>query len=201
MATYRTVLHEGKAVGRIEMTGDDAADKAAAKQLLKDLGLWRDISALDAMLNQAVSFASIALYIERELIQNGRNRRAAPAPFVVNIAFALEMYLKALSLAYTGTFNNRAHNLRVLHDSLPTEARDRIRLAIPFTATSDDLAQQRDFLKIIDNLAGAFVDWRYYFENPSKARIVNLPDALYALRLIDSACSDLRKDARYTERI
>ena len=85
-------------------------------------------------------------------------------PKIVNIAFACEIFLKAL-LVFNNVSYERAHNLEQLCSLLPVECREIIE-----RETVDRFGSTKDAIGIayISRISEVFTDWRYSFE---KARL------------------------------
>lgn len=79
-------------------------------------------------------------------------------PSIVNMAFACELYLKAL-LA-DGDNEMRGHNLYELFKNLPEKIRLKITNSVAFYG-DDEFMQQLEIHKYI------FQDWRYFYEHKS----------------------------------
>lgn len=73
-------------------------------------------------------------------------------PGTVNIAFACELYLKAI-LRESGN-KTKLHNLEKLYVKLPDEIKNEI----------EKNFNGDDFLKELKGICNAFVDWRYVYE-------------------------------------
>ena len=125
MTKMKSVYLNGKLVGEAAATGDLEADQLAALQVLKDTGNYREPSLVDGMFRQTLSFATTSAYLyERDLLKVPRNGLSV-APFVVNSALAIELYLKTLGQLYSVKL--RGHDLLTLFDKLPPEAVDSLR--------------------------------------------------------------------------
>lgn len=82
-------------------------------------------------------------------------------PIITNMAFACELYLKALLLA--AAHKPRGHELRALFDNLPKKVRDSLADRYE-NLTGTPPARFRSEL---NDISKAFVDWRYVFEDPA----------------------------------
>ena len=111
---------DGKKIADYESTGDDTRDMELARDLLREKGLYQEITTIQAMYRQARSFATVTSYIyERDLKKIPRNGLSI-APFVVNSAFSIEVYLKTLGEIHGQSV--RGHKLIDLYDNLPAAA-------------------------------------------------------------------------------
>lgn len=109
---------------------------------------------LDVCINEADSFLWVARKIEEDFdgfLSGGMY------PFTVNIAFACELYMKAI-LIYGSTENTiiRVHKLDELFDVLPNDAKVQIEALY-----SRQL--KRDFRSLLSEISNTFIDWRYAF--------------------------------------
>lgn len=180
----RRVILRGQEVGRFQSTGDLRKDAEIAREIMIANGFIPHTDA-QAMHLQGYAFATAAQVVHDELLQkDGRGEGAAP--FVVNAAFALEVYLKSIFAALDQTVPIH-HDLSKLLANLPDEGRVAIQLQIPHFWTGEVAAERFDLAAIVDSLAGAFVHWRYYYEGTGKAQPVNVASVIYALNVIHRA--------------
>ena len=89
--------------------------------MLREKGLYKEASPELRMFQQALSFATTAAYLHNRDLKSVPSNPLSIAPFVVNSAFAIELYLKALARCYGIQLTNE-HNLLRLYDKLPSEA-------------------------------------------------------------------------------
>lgn len=93
--------YRGIDVGEVEVTGDDEVDAMAAMELLKQKGLYKEFSKVNAIFGQANAFAHTALEIHKTSLANpGPPDFKGIAPFIVNATFATELYLKSMHAVY-----------------------------------------------------------------------------------------------------
>jgi hypothetical protein len=117
MSDPRKLYVDGQFIGEVPVTGDNQKDAQAAIALMRAKGVYRETSPEQAIFRQAVSFATTASYLyKRDLATKPWNGMSV-APFVVNAAFALELYLKTLSILQGNEL--RGHDLLELFDALP----------------------------------------------------------------------------------
>lgn len=180
----KALMYQGRKVADVEMSGDVAVDLEKCRKVLKDLGLYEPTTKLQAMHRQAHSFAICAIRIHDALLQKERNFAAA-SPFVVNAAFSLEVYLKALTECFGGNFKG-IHDLAALLQNLPSSAQMAIKVQLPFVMTTEELRLGYDLAAILQDLNKAFVDWRYLYED-GKQLEAHYPQVLYALRVLHAA--------------
>lgn len=187
----KTLLVDGKPIAEIAITGNIESDIAAVKSAMNKAGINRSTSSLEALLRQAASFASTAAYIYSTRLSNKPWDHFAVTPFVVNSAFAIELYLKAIGKIFGKEL--RGHLLKTdLFDKLPPNA---VRLLDSLTAeyrrykgtdAPDDL---RNALAKLNN---AFVSWRYPHEGKDTPYF-KVSDSIAALDILDAACQEARK--------
>src|SRR5205807_587674 len=101
----KTLYLNNVIVGEVEQTGDVEKDIEIARDFLKSKGLHKEVTVLQAMFRQALSFANTAAYLHKHDLLRAPANALSIAPFVVNSALSIELYLKTL-LAIAGT---RAH--------------------------------------------------------------------------------------------
>jgi hypothetical protein len=94
-------LHQnGVYIRDYESTGDDRRDIEIVTRILTERGLNQVLTLERSMFNQANSFAAISADIfEKHLLKKPPNG-AAMSPFVVNTAFAIEVFLKTLAMQH-----------------------------------------------------------------------------------------------------
>lgn len=184
-AGTKTVVIDGIVVGQVTSTGDMARDAEAARDLLKSKGIHLEISRFQAILNQAVGFTNTSAYLyERDLRRSPFNGVSA-APFVVNAAFGIELYLKALA-AKDGVLL-RGHELVKLYESLPRTAQQEIDAVIPKCAASRKLGEPPRFLAYLTDLNNTFVDWRYSYEAETPMA-VHIEPTIFVMQVLHEAC-------------
>lgn len=127
-------------------------------------------------------------FTPRNLSQSPRNGISA-APFVVNSAFALELYLKALSMVHGR--EQRGHDLVKLFDNLPGSALAAI-LAQLATASVNSVwncgvSTQQQVRSVLDELRSVFVDWRYLYEK-DRAKSVAFRSLIFVTELLHKTC-------------
>jgi hypothetical protein len=182
----KTVLLNGIAVGEVVSTGDMQRDAEATRQLLKTKGLHKEVTAFQAMFNQAIAFANTsALLYERDLRRSPR-KGVSIAPFVVNAAFSIELYLKALAEKH-GVAPLRGHELAKLLSKQPAAALAEIEQVIPKCAANRALDAAPNFKDYLEALNDAFVDWRYCYEL-ERTRPVHIEPTIFVMEVLHEAC-------------
>jgi len=162
---FKNLLLDGILVGQIPSTGDLEKDTEAATAYLKSKGLYKEMLLPKAMFNQAMAFFSSAIDIYNANLTKNPINPSGVAPFVVNAAFSLEIFLKTLSQIHGNV--QKGHELLNLYDVLPATAIDPIQQA---KADVEREAVRRwpefdDFrTDVIQPMDKAFVEWRYGYE-------------------------------------
>jgi HEPN domain-containing protein len=85
------------------------------------------------------------------------------APFVVNAAFSIEIYLKTIHEAFGNLL--RGHDLYKLYDQLSEEPRDMIVSAANDVRPRYKLSGGMTIVSCIKDLNRAFENWRYLYEH------------------------------------
>jgi len=158
----KDILMNNKVVGQIDPTGDRDKDLAAAEKLLREKGLWGKPDLCDSMFNQAFSFSSIARKINHDGLNQLTRDPISITPFIVNATFSVEVYLKSIHMLYGAKI--RGHQLVLLFDELPIEAKDVI------SKKSEELVKEYNFsfpvqFKVeLEKINRAFEEWRYVYE-------------------------------------
>jgi hypothetical protein len=182
----RTVLLNGIVVGEVMSTGDFERDAEVTRAFLKSKGLCKEITDFQAMFNQAMAFANTsALLYERDLRRTPR-KGVSVAPFVVNAAFSIELYLKAL-VAKHGAKPPKGHELVKLFAKLPAAASAEIENVIPRCAANRALEGSPNFKAYLEELNDAFVEWRYCFEL-ERTRAINIQPTIFVMEVLHEAC-------------
>lgn len=185
----KTIILNGILVGEYDSTGDTESDIEAVRQFLKDKGLQKETSPFIAALNQAISFSTASNYLyNRDLRLSPRNG-ASIAPFVVNAAFSIELYLKALSLKHGVALHG--HVLSKLYDKLPVEAKAEIQVMAQRCAVDSELGLELgktpNFFAYLSELDNTFIEWRYSFEK-ERTGIVQIQPTIFVMGVLHEAC-------------
>lgn len=179
----KSILFNGIIVGEVNATGDSELDIAAAHDFLSQKGLFKERTAANEIFSTAIAFANTSSHIyENDLKQSPRNG-AGIVPFVVNATFAIELYIKALAKKHHVTL--RGHELLKLYEKLPQEALKEIEQVIHKCADDRKIAQP-DFVKYLNELKNAFVDWRYIFEK-SKLGPIQIDPTIFVMQVLHEA--------------
>jgi hypothetical protein len=121
-------------------------------------------------------------------------------PAIVNAAFALELFLKSLNVAWnladfdqiqhdgrkaflvSRSARQKGHTPSKLYLELDSQIRDAIERQFSISPLSRGYRSFKDLLEVFDDL---FVQWRYVFEG--KCRPVNLSQLLASLQFLSEA--------------
>ncbi len=183
--TKRELLLNGVVIGEIEATGDFERDTALTLQFIKDQGLYRKPDPVKTIFRQALSFATTAAHLYKKGLMATPWNVHDIAPFVVNSAFSIELYLKTLALHH-GT-RLKGHDLLKLLSSLPAAAGTDIDTVLPICRLQFPLDGNPAFRACVSELANAFVDWRYLHEK-MRARTIRIDRAIFVMKVMDEAC-------------
>ncbi|MBP1064873.1 hypothetical protein JOE51_006340 [Bradyrhizobium japonicum] len=187
-------LHNnGVFICEFESTGDDMRDIVTVDKLLAERGLkQQDVTLERSMFNQANSFASASADIfEKHLVKTPPNG-AATSPFVVNIAFAIELFIKTLSIQHGKKLHG--HEIKKLFKKLPGAAKDEIdRQLRRLSATSkwaNGVQTMDDLRGVLDEIDTAFVDWRYLHEDTTKPLKITFKPTIFLGEILHAACAE-----------
>jgi hypothetical protein len=189
----RELYFNGQFIGEVPNTGDYTKDTEATIALMKAKGVHREITPEQAIFRQAVSFATTAAYLHKRDLATAPWNAMSIVPFVVNAAFALELYLKTANLLFGE--QARGHDLLDLFDALPISARDTIFANFAKSTWPCDIADMVAFRSAIERLRHAFVQWRYLHES-NRAAEIRFPELIFLMEVLHETCrSDIRLQA------
>ncbi|MFE0842420.1 hypothetical protein [Achromobacter insolitus] len=112
--------------------------------------------------------------------------RNAFAPFVVNAALALELYLKALAEAH-GTRIKRLHELDRLYRALPDAARRRVEHEVKAALLIQPIEGFREVVDAFTAMRSSFVEWRYLYER-EETDLFPVQGANMLMRILHNLC-------------
>ena len=181
----KTVLLNGIVVGEVVSTGDLEHDAEAVRQFLKSKGLHKEISLYQAIYNQAVAFANTSAYLYERDLRRSPRKGVSAVPFVVNAAFGIELYLKALAQKHGLAL--RGHELIKLYEALPSKAHMEIEAVTPKCAANRALDEAPNFLAYLKNLNSTFVEWRYSYEL-ERTGAVHIEPTIFVMEVLHEAC-------------
>lgn len=187
----KTLYVNGLIVGEVPATGDRQKDMDVARQFLKDKGLHREVTKVQAIFRQAFSFSTTAAHLHRQDLLTAPRNGLSIAPFVVNSAFSIELYLKTLH-ELQGTDPGKEHHLLKLYDGLTDATRDVILRhamanAKDYGVLMTTTDQFRPFVAELDN---AFVNWRYCYET-GNAGAATIQPTIVVMMAVHQACKEL----------
>lgn len=185
MREPRRVYFEGQFVGEVPDTGDMEHDLKAMSALLTSHGL-NPLSPNQAIFRQAAAFATNATY----LFNTGLRGVPPPIPmnlipFVVNAAFAVELYLKTIGGLYG--LNLRGHDLLELFDELPEEAKELLQREISGAQPACVVKDLGGFRAEIERVRHAFVKWRYLHER-NRAGEIRVVEFTHVINILHNTC-------------
>jgi len=187
MNQTKTLLLNGVVVGEIEFTGDMKTDAKVAMDFLKAKGLYREIGKVEQIFRSAFAFAMTASDLYDKHLTNVPRYGPVAVPFVVNAAFAIELYLKTLHQADGQQM--RGHSLLELFDALTAARRAEIVAAAQENAPrlAVSVKDESEFRATMDKLNNVFVEWRYIFEKDYSGEVTIQPTILAVIAL-ESVC-------------
>lgn len=106
------------------------------------------------------------------------------APFVVNAAFALELYIKALGLLYGAVLHG--HDLLKLFDALPSDSRDALQQNFGKVQWQCGIADMVGFRKVVADHRNAFIEWRYLHEG--RAGEIVFGPLIFVMEVLHETC-------------
>ena len=181
----KQVLLNGIIVGDVDATADQEADLLAVRKYLEQRGLRKEVTRYQATFNAAYSFANTSAYLYERDLQRSPRVGASIVPFVVNAAFGIELYFKALAQKHGVTLSG--HRLAKLNKALPAPARSGIEAAVPRCAAERNLLGPPDFDGYVQQLDNTFVEWRYFFEKERTGR-VDIEPTIFVMQVLHEAC-------------
>jgi hypothetical protein len=186
----KTIYLNGIIVGEVPATGDRERDIAVIRQFLKDKGLHREVTKVQAMFRQALSFSTTAAHLHRQDLLKAPRNGLSLAPFVVNSAFAIELYLKTLH--EIGGTSIRGHELLDLYDKLSDATRTVVIKHALANATGYgvSLTTADQFRIFITELNNSFVEWRYCYETGNTGAVTIQP-TIVVMKATHDACKEL----------
>lgn len=150
--------------------------------------------AINQLPNNDIVSAANSFYIAAQILKSSK-KTSISAPFIVNAALSLELYLKSFDsmLLFTegmkikdhvylyndvsSKSNNKCHNPKVLYNAIPKDIKEDI--------SNEYLQYNRTFSVDICEFENIFIEWRYPFENKAKTVNINkLLDILETLKII-----------------
>ena len=143
------------------------------------------------MFQQATAFATVSAQLHRTGLQTAPRNPLYAAPFVVNAAFAAELYLKTLSLKH-GKAPLHDHKLVKLFDALPSAALEDLDTAIGALNCSPGISDRKSLRLAISGFSSAFENWRYIYER-SDSDPIRVAELIFVVRVLHTACLPVAK--------
>jgi hypothetical protein len=159
----KEVLWNGVIVGQVPASGDDLKDLESSVALLRKLGLYIETSLEERMFSQAASFATAADLLIEKIRFDRPGANLFGTPFVVNMTFAIELYLKTLACIH-GAPLLRMHDLLSLYHAMPPSARQAADLQMIEGRAMYKLESTVTFVSALSKARNAFTEWRYSYE-------------------------------------
>ena len=185
MTEMKQIYFNGKLVGELPTAESDELEIEATSKFLEDKGLLRVPNATLVAFTQARSFAATsASLFERDLSKLPRNG-ASVAPFVVNSAFAIELYLKALGRL--DGIELRGHDLLELFDALPSQTHAAIEQNFSKARWRCGIATLAEFRQALKEMRRAFEEWRYLYEK-ERTGTIRFFQMIFAMEMLHATC-------------
>ncbi len=190
MKEPRKIYVDGQFIGEVPTTDDNQKDMEAAIALMREKGVYRETSREQAIFRQALAFATTSAYLHRTDLATVPRNGVSVVPFVVNAAFALELYLKTLALLHGNDV--RGHDLLELFDALPTAAHQALLSNFANSKWPCGITDMVVFRAEIERLRHSFVEWRYLHEK-SRTGEVRFGELIFVMEVLHETC---RADTR-----
>jgi len=158
----KRVIHSGRCIGEIEDSGDPLRNAGLAKDVAIKAGVCHAEDRARVMFRHAVAFWNVAKNICETDLPDVFTKPQVLPPFVVNAAFAVEMYLKCLHQAHDQP--KRGHGLIDLFEALPPPVKERLGACATTLAGQYGVKGEQPFGSHLEHLDAAFVKWRYIYE-------------------------------------
>ncbi len=181
----KSISLNGIIVGEVATTGSIEKDAKAAYNFLNERGLLNERKPDREIFNAAVSFANTSELLYEKSLKKRPSKGVHIIPFVVNSAFSIELYIKALAQKHGATLTG--HKLLKLYQELPEKALSEIENVIPKCA-SDRKITKPNFIEYLKELNSAFVDWRYIFEKEESSPI-RIEPTIFVMQVLHEAFS------------
>jgi hypothetical protein len=187
LRSTKSLKVNGVIVGEYLGSDDYDEDIEAARKMLRAKGLYNPPSLISAMLGQAASFAFMANAAYAELMTRSSEKPLVAAPFVVNAAFSVEIFLKTLHVIDRGG-HGREHKLLELYDALPDFRRSELCADAVRLAAQHGEGPQVQFRELLGMLNDAFVQWRYVYELP-RSGTIHLQQTILVMHTCRDVCA------------
>lgn len=116
------------------------------------------INDIEMCIEEAITFLKVAEKLE----EDEDSILGGIYPFVVNSAFACELFLKAIIMVNTmPPAIIKEHKLKNLFNKLPADDQKQIKELF-------NMRMKNDLHDLLDELSNTFIEWRYAFEHSVK---------------------------------
>jgi hypothetical protein len=196
MLPPRQLTMNGKVVGEVPAaeTIEEQADAAFA--LLAKIPSYRAPSSSEVMFRQALAFARTSSMLYNTGLKSPPRDFSCVAPFVVNTALAIELYLKAIAHIHGARLKDlKGHDLLDLFARLPEPAKSRASKHISHVTQSGHIKSMEDLQRTLQLARTAFVDWRYVYEDEFCGEIEIQP-MISAVEILDTTCRAALEEAK-----
>jgi hypothetical protein len=190
----KDVLVNGILVGSHETTGDHLADIKAIDSWLKEKGIHEEVTKRDQMHGQANAFAHVANDLYKKGLSKSPFDGKCVAPFIVNAAFSIELYLKTIHFSYGNKI--RGHHLAALFKGMPKQGKAHFHAAAEATSHIYDLQRTTNIQECLANINKAFEEWRYIYEHNEIG--VQTSEIRFVLHASHEACCRVYESTKKT---
>jgi hypothetical protein len=186
----KEIILNGVAVGSYESTENNEMDMEIVQKYLENNGLHKESTLTEQIFGQANCFASVAISLYKNDLKVSPFKLQSTSPFVVNAAFAIELYLKAIHNAYGNSI--RGHHLENLYKKIPDTGKLHVLDASKDVRSLYQLPDGADIDTCFESLSYAFENWRYIYEKNQLK--VELQSIRYTLHVTAEACRRVCKE-------
>lgn len=190
----KDILLNGIVVGEHDATGDNLEDAKAVQAILKEKGLYQEVTTNDAMFNQANAFATVANDLYNRDLKKSPLKGISISPFVVNAVFSIELYLKAIHNAYGNKI--KGHHLLSIYKGMPKKGKEHFISAANDVRPLYQLYEGEDIHSCLASLNKSFEQWRYLYEHNELG--TELQSIRYTMHTSHEACCRVRESAKKT---
>ena len=184
----KDILVNGIVIGSYDATGDYKKDIKAADKIIKEKGLHQEVTTNDSMFGQANHFSKVAENIYQDAFKVSPYKVYFMAPFVVNAAFSIEIYLKTIHNAYGNTI--KGHHLYNIYNGMPRPGKAIFTQAAIDARRLYSIDEKEDIFSCLKNLSKAFEEWRYIYEKSELH--VEIQEVRYIMHTCHEACLRVR---------
>ena len=190
----KDILVNGIVVGEHDATGNNLEDAKAVQAILKEKGLYQEVTTNDAMFNQANAFAAVANDLYKRDLKRSPFKGISVSPFVVNAVFSIELYLKAIHNAYGNKI--KGHHLVSIYKGMPKKGKEHFLRAANDIRPRYQLYEGEDIHSCLESLNKSFEQWRYLYEHNELG--TELQSIRYTMHTSHEACCRVRESAKKT---